>query len=359
MQITSINHNIALHGMRGALAVAGCLFGLAAAATAQINTATPAMTAQATMESPTVPGALLRGNPLGDPVERKIAVFLPANYSTLPPLPTVYFLPGFGGSSAGAISDPKPWETDVQTLADNGHPVVLVVVDARTRWACSQYINSRAQGNYGDYIAHEIVDFVDSHYRVAPGADNRIIAGHSSGGFGALRLGLAYPKVFGHVVALSPDCDFNLSHLPLVTPDVVRNYPLDKIRALAPISNSDVLYAMALSTAYAPASHSHTGQVDWLYDSQHHFREDVWKRWLANDPLQIISQDDNAFSQAKSVYLDGAAHDQFKANVGAGGIAMLLKARGVNCTFNEPPGGHSDHVPERLMAGITWSLTKP
>lgn len=91
--------------------------------------------------------------------------------------------------------------------------MILVGIDGRTHWDCSQYVNSAATGRYMDYIVDEIVPYVEHRFRVGGSKHKRIIGGHSSGGFGALRVGISRPDVFSQVIALSPDSDFNVSHL--------------------------------------------------------------------------------------------------------------------------------------------------
>ena len=104
--------------------------------------------------------------------------------------------------------------------------MLLVVVDGRNRWGGSQYLNSPAQGNYADYVCDEIVSLVENRYLITTNKPRRIIAGHSSGGFGALRLGMMRHDLFDAVIALSPDSDFQNSHLPLVKTPGVTNVSL-------------------------------------------------------------------------------------------------------------------------------------
>ncbi|MBC7894494.1 MAG: alpha/beta hydrolase [Cytophagaceae bacterium] len=57
--------------------------------------------------------------------------------------------------------------------------------------------------HYDDYIARDIVQFVDSAYRTQPRRDRRAIAGLSMGGYGAVSLALQYPEVFSVAVSHS------------------------------------------------------------------------------------------------------------------------------------------------------------
>src|ERR1039458_10248167 len=162
------------------------------------------------------PSEALKNNPLHDPAVRPVAVFIPSQYTNGARLPVVYYLPGYGNHSGNFIKNPGAWLKFTQKIADKIMPMLLVVMDGRTRWGGSQYLNSAAQGNYADYVCKEIVSKVEVRYFPSVKSVRRIIAGHSSGGFGALRLGSAKQKLFEGVIALSPDSDFQVSHLPLV-----------------------------------------------------------------------------------------------------------------------------------------------
>ena len=307
---------------------------------------------------------VLQNNPLHDPTLRSVAIFLPSQATNGGRVPIVYYLPGYGGSPDGYIKNSNVWINFTQSLAGEITPMALVVVDGRTRWGCSQYLNSSAQGNYEDYICDEIVSKVEARYAAPTNGVRRIIAGHSSGGFGALRLGSSRQKLFDAVLAMSPDSDFPVSHLPLVKIAAVSNAPfadIEKMESgmLPPPKNGDLMYALGLSAAYAPRGFPHRGQFEWLYDRDGKFRDDVWQRWLANDPLTIVEENPRAFAPGQAVYLEGAAHDEYAANIGARAIYQVLRERPARCTFYEPPGHHSDHVRERLQRGLEWAFGKP
>ena len=312
----------------------------------------------------TFPGHSLEGNSLHDPVIRRLAIFAPAQFKPGERLPVVYYLPGYGGSSAGPILHSNQWLALTGKIADQITPMIIVVPDCRTRWGGSQYLNSPAQGNYADYVCHDIVPLVERTYPVATNGICRIVAGHSSGGFGALRLGMQDQKLFDGVIALSPDSDFPVSHLPLVQLPGVTNASLARVRLIAagklPVpKDGDLTYAIGLSAAYAPRGLFHHGQFEWLYDARERFQPHVWQRWLDNDPLTMVRKNPQAFSRAQAVYLDGAAHDEYSANIGAQAIFETLRNRPGRCTFYEPPGHHGDHVMDRLERGLAWIFDRP
>ncbi|MEA3211541.1 MAG: hypothetical protein QOE70_4598 [Chthoniobacter sp.] len=326
----------------------------------------PHVSSAARLEVLEITGRTLQGNPLNDPVARRVAIFAPRETRAGQALPIVYYLPGFGASSEDFIADgERSWCAGlVQQLADHGLPLVVAVVDCRNRWGGSQYLNSSAQGNYTDYVCDEIVPTVEARFPLAPGPNRRIVAGHSSGGYGALMLAMARQKLFAGVVALSPDSDFKVTHRPAVErPEVQHVTPREVEAFTAPDAGAPrptdefVELILGLSAAYAPAERP--GGIRWLYDKRGKFQPKVWQQWLEKDPLVLVRKHLDAFAADQRIYLDGAAHDEWGFNVSARKIFEVLRQRPSPVTFYEPPGGHGDHLPERLARGLTWILNRP
>jgi pimeloyl-ACP methyl ester carboxylesterase len=314
-----------------------------------------------------IPGTTLRGNPLGDPAERRVAVFAPEGTKADAPMAMVVYLPGWGGSSEDVIPQGRgAWFGRVlDRLAAEGLPLRLAVVDGRSRYGGSQFLNSSATGNYSDYVADEIVPALKARYTFLSGPLSYLIAGHSSGGYGALMLAMARPALFAAVVALSPDSDFETTHKPLVTQPSVRAITrADLDAAMAPAGafrlpeDGLARLLMGLCANYAPIT-GQPGRFEWLYDDRGQWRAEAWQRWLDLDPFQIVRRRVDAFAPSQRVYLDGAAHDEFGANIGARKIYEALKKRPSPVTFYEPPDHHGDHLPERLIRGLSWVFGKP
>lgn len=317
---------------------------------------------RAVVEDLTLDSRILRNNPLKDPTLRHIAVFRPEG-SKGEKLPLVVYLPGFGGSSDACLMDRDVWQGIVSTLAAQGRKVVFAVVDGRNHYVCSQYVNSPSSGRYLDYICDEIVPYVERQENCGGSAKNRIVAGHSSGGFGALRLGMARKNLFGGVVALSPDSYFDLTHKPFTVDPTVAAIGLAKIRevmapqfaSIAPLGGS-VGYALALCADYAGNAN---GTFEWLYDAQGKYRPEVYDRWREADPAVVAHRAAHPFAVETRVYLDGAAEDEFKANLGAAKVVGELSEKVKFLTVYYPPGHHSDHLPDRIERGLDWVLGLP
>jgi S-formylglutathione hydrolase FrmB len=305
--------------------------------------------------------AKLRGNPLGDPATRRIAILSPDGVKGGAPLPLVIYLPGWGSSSEDAIAQGRGslFGKVVDELAAAKLPVQIAVVDGRSRFGGSQFLNSTATGDYADYVSEEIVPLLAKPKRPAT-----MIAGHSSGAYGALMLAMSRHELFDGVIALSPDSDFETTHKPLAEEPAVRRVTRAELdAAMAPTKSArlpgDGLAAlmMGLCANYVPTAGA-PGRFDWLYDDLGQWRADVWQRWIARDPLTKVRENAAAFSPAQRIYLDGAEHDEFGANIGARKIHAVLREQKSPATFYESPGQHSDRLGERLVRGLRWFFGK-
>src|SRR5437764_3848366 len=152
---------------------------------------------------------ILKGNRCGDPHVRDVIVYLPPGYEASGErYPSVYCLTGFTGRGKGLLNDnaftPNLAERmDRLIAAGTVQPMVLLMPDCFTYYGGSQYINSTATGNYEDYLTDEIVPFVDENFRTVADRSARAVMGKSSGGYGALIMGLRHADLFGLVCSTS------------------------------------------------------------------------------------------------------------------------------------------------------------
>ena len=97
----------------------------------------------------TIDSPALRGNALGDPSSRPLAVYTPPGYDAEGSrrYPVLYCLHGYTGDVAALVSA-RAWETNVVQWIDRlvvseaMPPALLVVVDGFTRLGGSQYVDS-------------------------------------------------------------------------------------------------------------------------------------------------------------------------------------------------------------------------
>ena len=140
-------------------------------------------------EEHTIASDALRGNPLGDPHERPVWVYVPPGYDDdeAARFPSVYMIQGLTGQ-LDMWRNRSPFRRNFPELADDlfargeAPPVVVVWVDAWTSYGGSQFLDSPGTGNYLTYLCDEVVPFVDERYRTIADRDHRGIAGSRAAG---------------------------------------------------------------------------------------------------------------------------------------------------------------------------------
>jgi len=167
-----------------------------------------------TTERVTLQSKALEGNLIGDSATRDVSVWLPPSYaqSRTRRYPVVYLLHGFTDSDAKWFGlDGKHWINlpDVLNRAmqnSDVKEVIVVMPNAFNTFQGSMYSSSATIGDWERFVAEELVAFIDTRYRTMARPESRGLAGHSMGGYGTLRLGMKYPRVFTSIYALSPCC---------------------------------------------------------------------------------------------------------------------------------------------------------
>lgn len=164
--------------------------------------------AAGTVRELVVPAPSLRGNLMNEPAEQGVAVYLPPSYATNPAkrYPVLYLLHGIADSYHVWV---KSW--NIPGMADEvtaagGREFLIVMPNAGTRFMGSFYANSPVIGRWEDFIADDLVKYIDANFRTIARKESRGITGHSMGGFAAIRLPMHRPDVFGVAYAMSPCC---------------------------------------------------------------------------------------------------------------------------------------------------------
>lgn len=150
-------------------------------------------------------------------VAKHVVIYLPASYErdTTRRYPVAYYLHGLSGSETDWVSK-GGLDAAADSLFHAGTPEMLVVMPDGddgwyTTWArqidyrtCADTVHSEAAASYcvaredyDTYIAHDVVGYIDSHYRTRADRAHRGVAGLSMGGYGAITLALHFPEVFG------------------------------------------------------------------------------------------------------------------------------------------------------------------
>src|SRR5436190_8216106 len=171
-----------------------------AIAIAQVKTEVPPPVPNAKpvgLEKIKIHGAALEGNLEGDAVDRDVLVYLPPSYAKDKKrhYPVVYALHGY---SIGA----EQWSKEIhvpQTIegafALGAQEAIVVLPDSKTVYNGSMYSSSVTTGDFENYVAHDVVAYMDAHYRTIPKRTSRGLVGHSMGGYGASRIAMKHSDV--------------------------------------------------------------------------------------------------------------------------------------------------------------------
>ncbi len=188
-----------------------CLFVMVVPSVAQVQTNVPAVVPGAKpvqVEYIKVHGAALEGNLEGDAVDRDVIVFLPPSYQkdTKRRYPVVYALHGYSIGAEQWTHEIHVPQTVEGALAKGSQEMIVVLPDSKTVYNGSMYSSSMTTGDFEKFIWHDVVGYIDAHYRTIANRESRGLVGHSMGGYGVSRIGMKHPDIFGALYIMSPCC---------------------------------------------------------------------------------------------------------------------------------------------------------
>ncbi|MEV4597850.1 alpha/beta hydrolase-fold protein [Amycolatopsis sp. NPDC049253] len=289
----------------------------------------------------TITSELLRGNPLGDPHERPLWVYVPPGYDDSGArYPVIYVIQGYTGQVtmwANHTAFRRPFlETADAVFADGAPPCVVVYVDAWTSYGGSQFVDSPGTGRYHSYLCDEIVPWVDAHYRTIPVRESRAITGKSSGGFGAMITPMLRPDLFGALATHAGDTLYELCYVPEFgkAARVLREYDHDIFRwwddfrsrpAFTKPGDESLLVALGVAACFSARE---DGTPELPFDAVTGVLDpDVWARWLAWDPVRMAPAHAETLRSLDSVWIDAGTRDEWFLDLGATAFRdELLKA---------------------------------
>lgn len=305
----------------------------------------------------TINSEVLRGNPLRDAHERRVPIYLPPEYDASDArYPVVYFLAGFSGGGVYLLGESMWGETLPQRLdrlvrSGAVRPMIVVMADCLTRYGGSQYINSAATGRYADHVVDELVPLVDTRFRTLAERDHRVVMGKSSGGYGATMFAMRRPEVFGLAVDHSGDKYFELCYRADIPASVaaLARYDQSAARFLETFPQLPVergrnwftlVNMLAMASCYSPNAAAPIG-FDLPFDEYTaELRPDVWTRWLAHDPVELVAAHAAALRSLRLFYLDCGRWDEHHLQYGNRIFSRQLRELGITHTYEEFEGGH-------------------
>ncbi|WP_305097848.1 alpha/beta hydrolase [Croceibacterium aestuarii] len=305
-----------------------------------------------TVESPKVHGKSLEGNLEGNSADREVMVVLPPSYGKEPGrrYPVVYYLHGFAIDGRNFYNFMKVPEA-VAANAEQGNEFIVVVPDTLTKMGGSMYSNSVTTGNFREFVAKDLVAYIDSHYRTIASKDGRGLAGHSMGGYGTWVTAMTYPGVFDSIWAQSACC---------VSP---RDETVESAKAMGdvPIAGVDqsgfgMRAGLASMTAWSPNPKNPQFYADFPLGADGKVDALVIAKWANNSPLAMVPSRIDALKSYDAIGSDVGTKDGLVRDDTM--IHEELDDFGIEHTFLTYEGTHVDKIAERFKDVVLPFMAK-
>ena len=317
---------------------------------AQVQTEVPPVVPgakPATVERVKIHGAALEGNLEGDAVDRDTIVFLPPSYAKdkARRYPVIYALHGYSIGAEQWTGEIHVPQTIEGAFAQGAGEMIVVLPDSKTAHNGSMYSSSVTTGDFERYVSHDVVAFVDAHYRTLPERASRGLVGHSMGGYGATRIGMKHADVFGSLYIMSPCCLVPRGPGPAST-DLEKAAAGMKTPADGASQPFFTRAQLATAAAWSPNPKNPPLYLD-LPTKDGLPQPDVLAKWAANSPLAFLDQYVGNLRRYRAIAIDVGDQDGLRDD--AGRLHEALDRYGIGNSFEVYPGTHTSRVADRFQ----------
>jgi S-formylglutathione hydrolase FrmB len=230
-------------------------------------------------------------------------------------------------------------------FAKGAKEMIVVLPDSKTVHNGSMYSSSVTTGDFERFISHDLVEYVDAHYRTIPDRRSRGLVGHSMGGYGATRIGMKHPEVFGSLYIMSPCC---LSARRAGPANPESEKALAAVRT--PEESAKLPFGLraqlASAAAWSPDPKNPPLYLD-LPTKDGEVQPDVLAKWAANAPLAFVDQYIGNLRRYDGISMD--VGDQDGLRVDAGKLHDVLDRYGIPNGFEIYSGTHTSAVADRFQ----------
>ncbi len=307
-----------------------------------------------------VHGQALEGNLEGDSPDRDVTIYLPPSYATerARRYPVIYLLHGYGGTDGNWTGQ----QVNVPEIADKvvssgtAREMIIVMPNAFSLHKGSMYSNSVTSGDWETYVAHDLVGYVDGHYRTIPERASRGLAGASMGGYGAIRIGMKRPDVFSSLYVLSACCltaQINPRPEAMAASEAIRTREqaeeAGRGQGFGPSTN------LAFAAAWSP-NPTHPPLYLDLPVADGKVRPDIVAKWAANSPLAMIDQYIPSLKAYHAIGMDIGTKDGLLASNKA--LELAMTRFGIAHAYEEYDGDHTNRRGERIETRVLPFFSK-
>ena len=313
-----------------------------------------------------VHGAALEGNLEGDAVDRDVIVFLPPSYEKDKKrrYPVVYALHGYSIGAEQWTHEIHVPQTIEGAFAKGSREMIVVLPDSKTVYNGSMYSSSVTTGDFEKFIWHDVVTYIDAHYRTIPKRESRGLVGHSMGGYGATRIGMKHPEVFGALYIMSPCCMSPMTGGGPGPADQMKERAIASEKKVAAAKSPADLAAQspgfgaaqyATAAAWAPDPKNPPLYFD-LLTKDGIPQPEIIAKYNANAPLVFVDQYIGNLKQYRAISMD--VGDQDGLRIDAGKLHNILDAYGVANSFEIYSGTHVSAVADRFLNHVMTFFAK-
>jgi enterochelin esterase-like enzyme len=313
-----------------------------------------------TAEHVTVHGKALEGNLEGDSPDRDVTVYLPPGYSgdETRRYPVIYLLHGYGGRDDTFTTRLASLQESADRLAaaQGFSPAIVVTPNAFTLHKGSMYSSSPTTGDWERFVAEDLVAYVDGHYRTLAGRTSRGLAGHSMGGYGAVRIGMKRPDVFSALYIMSACC-LTANRSP--RPEAMAAAEAIKTREQAEEASRGRGFGPSVNLASAAAWSPNPKNPPLYLDlpvKDGKARPDIVAKWVANAPLEMLEQYASSLQKYYAIAIDIGTSDTLIASNRQ--LHEAMTRLHIAHSYEEYDGDHTNRVRERIERNVLPFFSK-
>ena len=242
--------------------------------------------------------------------------------------------------------------------------MIVVLPDSKTIYNGSMYSSSATTGDFENYIAHDVVAYIDAHYRTIPDRNSRGLVGHSMGGYGASRIGMKHADIFGSLYIMSPCCLSPMGggarggQMPEKFAEMVRQMEKSVGAAKSPAEAAALPGAatqLAIAAAWAPNPKNPPLYLD-LPTKEGAPRPEVSAKMAANSPLLFVDQYIGALRTYRAIAIDVGDQDGLRFD--AVKLHEILDSYGISNSIEIYQGTHTSAVADRFQNHVIPFFSK-
>jgi enterochelin esterase-like enzyme len=271
----------------------------------------------------------------------------------------VYALHGYSIGAEQWTHEIHVPQTIEGAFAQGAKEMIVVLPDSKTVHNGSMYSSSVTTGDFEKFISHDLVAYIDAHYRTIPDRQSRGLVGHSMGGYGATRIGMKHSDVFGSLYIMSPCCLSPMGGRGPRNPEMEKQLAAQLESVKTPEDSAKLPFfaraQLASAAAWAPDPKNPPLYLDLpMKDGEP--QPDVQAKFAANAPLAFIDQYIGNLRQYRAISIDVGDQDGLRTDTTK--LHEVLDKYGIANGFEVYHGTHTSAVADRFQNHVLPFFSK-